>query len=436
LLKNQIQKYWTYVIGNEDHFSLECRIFNAVTIFAVFTASINAIINICLGLVIYGIIMVPLIGILFLCYYLARHKQKLNLAVIICALSFNLLCGITYFESAASNGVNLFTFILIIFILTIVTSKKQFWIWIPLNIAFLAALLIAEYHYPELVEPLYTDKEHKLLDLSQTIFEIIFMMIVITIFMKNSYNKEKKLAERRLIELEEINDTKNKLFSIVAHDLRAPLASVENYLSLLNDIDLEPNEKKTIEQNLLVSTKQTSEMLQNILHWSKDQMQGIAANLNDVPLYQILEHTIRLQQTLAKEKHIELKFEIPSHLIVIADTDMLQLIIRNLLNNAIKFSLPNGQIDINATQNKKNCIITIADNGIGISDEESLNIFSLKNKGTFGTQQEKGVGLGLLLAKTYIELQNGKIWFERNLKGGTTFFISIPLAHPQLQIES
>jgi len=367
---------------------------------------------------------------------LARHKQKLSLAVILCALSFNLLCGITYFESAASSGVNLFTFILIIFILTIVTSRKQFWIWIPLNIAFLAALLIVEYHYPEMVEPLYTDKQHKLLDLSQTLFEIIFMMIVITIFMKNSYNKEKKLAERRLIELEEINDTKNKLFSVIAHDLRAPLASVENYLSLLNDIDLGPSEKKTIEQNLLASTKQTSEMLQNILHWSKDQMHGIVANLSEVPLHQILEPTIRLQQTLANEKHIQLRFEIPSHLKVIADIDMLQLIIRNLLNNAIKFSLPNGQINLNATQNINGCVIEIEDNGIGISDEESLNIFSLKNKGTFGTQQEKGVGLGLLLAKTYIELQNGKIWFERNLKGGTTFFISIPLANSPSQTES
>ena len=435
-MKNKIQNYWKNLIGDEDHFSLECRVFNAVTIFAIFTAAINAIINICLGLVIYSIIMLPLIGVLFLCYYLARHKQKLSLAVILCALSFNLLCGITYFESAASSGVNLFTFILIIFILTIVTSRKQFWIWIPLNIAFLAALLIVEYHYPEMVEPLYTDKQHKLLDLSQTLFEIIFMMIVITIFMKNSYNKEKKLAERRLIELEEINDTKNKLFSVIAHDLRAPLASVENYLSLLNDIDLGPSEKKTIEQNLLASTKQTSEMLQNILHWSKDQMHGIVANLSEVPLHQILEPTIRLQQTLANEKHIQLRFEIPSHLKVIADIDMLQLIIRNLLNNAIKFSLPNGQINLNATQNINGCVIEIEDNGIGISDEESLNIFSLKNKGTFGTQQEKGVGLGLLLAKTYIELQNGKIWFERNLKGGTTFFISIPLANSPSQTES
>lgn len=351
----------------------------------------------------------------------------MNIAVGLFAVVFNLLCGATYFATEGSASVNLFTFILIIFLLSLLTSKKQFRIWIPLNILLVIGFFVLEYFNPELVKPLYPDKRHRLVDVAQTWVEVAGMIALITMYIQNNYNREKELAKSRLIALEEINDTKNKLFSIVAHDLKAPLASVENYLSLLNQIDLDPEEKKTIEQNLLTSTKQTSEMLQNILHWSKDQMQGITVNLHRISLFQTLYQTILLQQTLASEKNIQLHYSIDDEIKVIADPDMLQLIVRNLLNNAIKFSAPDSEINLSIEQEKDRCILKITDTGIGISEEDHFNIFSLKNKSTYGTNQEKGVGLGLMLAKTYIELQNGEIWFESNLNKGTTFFVSIAL---------
>jgi len=384
--------------------------------------------NFFLGLILYSMVMGLIIITLFLGYYLSRYKYKHSLAIGIIALVSNFVCSITYFATEGSESVNLFTFILIIFLLSVLTSKKQFKIWIPLNLVLVASLFLLEYHYPNLVKPLYTSRNHKLIDIAQTWMEAAIMIALITTYVRNNYNREKALANNRLLELQEINNTKNKLFSIVAHDLRAPLASVENYLSLLNKIDLETEEKKAIEQNLLASTKQTSEMLQNILHWSKDQMQGITASLTELSLDETLAHTISLQQNLAKEKNIQLNYKITNNIKVIADSDMLQLIIRNLLNNAIKFTSPGGDINLNATADTNTCTIAIEDNGIGISEEERLQVFSLKNKGTYGTQQEKGVGLGLMLAKTYTELQNGKIWFESNSIGGTTFFVNIPLA--------
>lgn len=395
---------------------------------AIFTSCINAAMNFFLGLILYSMVMGLIIITLFLGYYLSRYRYKHSLAIGIIALVSNFVCSITYFATEGSESVNLFTFILIIFLLSVLTSKKQFKIWIPLNLVLVASLFLLEYHYPNLVKPLYTSRNHKLIDIAQTWMEAAIMIALITTYVRNNYNREKALANNRLLELQEINNTKNKLFSIVAHDLRAPLASVENYLSLLNKIDLEPEEKKAIEQNLLASTKQTSEMLQNILHWSKDQMQGITASLTELSLDETLAHTISLQQNLAKEKNIQLNYKITNNIKVIADSDMLQLIIRNLLNNAIKFTSPGGDINLNATADTNTCTIAIEDNGIGISEEERLQVFSLKNKGTYGTQQEKGVGLGLMLAKTYTELQNGKIWFESNSIGGTTFFVNIPLA--------
>ena len=417
--------FWSKLIGNEVQYSMEYRIFNAVSIFCAFGASLNAIINFALGLTFYGYIMLPLIGILLLGYYLSRYKNRLGTAVDIFAISFNLLCGATFFSVEGSSGVNLFTFIIIIFVLAVVSPKKQFWIWIPLNIIFLATLLTVEYLHPELVKTIYVDKQHKLLDLSQTFFEVIIMIIVITMFMKKSYNREKILASDRLIDLENSNETKNKLFSIIAHDLRAPISSIENYLLLLNQVEFSIEEKLEIEKNLLATTRYTSEMLHNILSWSNDQMNGVSANLKVISIYKTLHHTILLQKNIAKEKAIALNYKIEEGLNAIADPDMLQLIVRNLLNNAIKFSMPHGNIDFSAKLVNNKCLITIADDGIGITNELKPFIFSLKNKTTYGTNNERGVGLGLKLAKTYAELQNGKIWFESKLTKGTTFYLTL-----------
>ncbi len=424
-IKNYLSSSWNTLIGDKTSYSLEARIFHAVTMLAVFTATINMIINFWLGLIIYGLISLPVIGILLFGYYLSRHKNKLSIAVAIFAIAFNIICGATYFASEGSGSVNLFTFILIIFLLSFLTSKKQFRIWIPLTILHVIVLFVLEYFYPDLAKPLYASKQNKLIDVAQTWVEVAGMIAIITMYIQNNYNEEKALAKSRLVALEEINNTKNKLFSIVAHDLRSPLSSIENYLSILSKVDLTPEEKNTIEQSLLASTKQTSEMLQNILHWSKDQMLGITVNLSTVNLNETLNPTIILQQTLAQEKSIQLNYEIDPTLYVIADPDMLQLIVRNLLNNAIKFSSPGGEINLSSSQGNNKCLIKISDTGIGISTDEGMDIFSVKHTGTYGTNKEKGVGLGLLLAKNYIELQNGEIWYKNNLTGGTTFFLSL-----------
>ncbi|MES2418560.1 MAG: HAMP domain-containing sensor histidine kinase [Bacteroidota bacterium] len=422
--KKNSSSLWVSLIGDTSQFSMEARILHAISIFAIFTATINALVNFLLGLVLYGFLMLPLIGVLLLGYYLSRYKNRLNLAVAIFAIVFNLLCGVTYFASEGSGSVNLFTFILIIFLLSVLTTKKQFKIWIPLNILLVVAFFAMEYFYPHLAKPLYKDKQYKLIDIAQTWIEVAGMVALITMYIKNNYTREKELAKSRLIALEEIDETKNKLFSIVAHDLRAPLASIENYLALLNDVELEPDEKKLIEQGLLASTKQTSEMLQNILYWSKDQMQGITVDLNSIFLYETLRPTLLLQQTLATEKNIELQYAIADHLKITADADMLQLIVRNLLNNAIKFSTAGSRIKISAYEENDKCVIAVSDTGIGINDNSIQDIFSLKIKGTYGTNKEKGVGLGLMLAKSYTELQNGEIWFEPNIDKGVTFYLS------------
>jgi signal transduction histidine kinase len=124
---------------------------------------------------------------------------------------------------------------------------------------------------------------------------------------------------------------------------------------------------------------------------------------------------------------VNLSYEIAEDTEAIVDKDMLQLVVRNLVNNAVKFTPSGGNISVVCHKTVADCRLMIKDNGMGISQEQQKELFSLKSKSTYGTSNEKGVGLGLLLCKEFIELQNGRIWFISSPGIGTTFFISLPL---------
>lgn len=157
-------------------------------------------------------------------------------------------------------------------------------------------------------------------------------------------------------------------------------------------------------------------------------MEGASVKLLVLNLEWALETTLLLQTSLAEEKGLILNNKLLPNLYVIADSDMLELIVRNLLNNAIKFTPPGGQITISSEVHGKECWIKIQDTGIGIDKVDFGHIFSLNSQSTYGTNQEKGVGLGLVLCKEFIELQEGRIWVESTLNVGTTFFISLQIS--------
>jgi len=169
-------------------------------------------------------------------------------------------------------------------------------------------------------------------------------------------------------------------------------------------------------------------MLTNILSWTKAQMAGVSMNFIHFNMHKTLQNTIQVQMNIAKEKGIELSFQEKCDMNVFADPDMMQLVVRNLLNNAIKFTPGGGKIWISYEEKDELCTIIVRDNGIGIAKAKQQEVFTLKSQSTFGTNNEKGVGLGLVLAKNYMELQNGKIWFESEEGIGTTFFLNFPSA--------
>ena len=260
-------------------------------------------------------------------------------------------------------------------------------------------------------------------------------------YIRSNYDHERRLAAEKSLavadqhkhiimqnqQLEEINSEKNKLLSIIAHDLRAPLSNIQSYLELVTEYGLEKDEREVVEVDLLNITRNTLNMLSKLLIWSKSQMEGVVVKLCDVSLHDILNNTLELERTIALKKGITLTYYIDPSITVVADSDMLQLVVRNLVSNAIKFTQVGGTVEINIEILQHECGLSVKDNGRGIALDQQPDIFSLKARSTFGTSNEKGVGLGLLLCKEFTELQGGRIGFSSVPGKGSTFFIYMPI---------
>jgi len=425
---NSIKKVWIRIIGPENKFSLEARIFHAICLISIIILLTSLPINYTNGLMELVILMGVVIFVAVLTYYLSRFRKKLNFSIIFYSISANLFFITNFYFNSGIAGPGLMFFLLCIFLTTIIVPKNQYFYWLILNIVEVTVLLIISFREPELFVNRFPSTLSQYFDIGASYTLTAILIFIATDFIRKSYNTEKGIVEEKAEELQASNDTKNKLLSILAHDLRSPLGSIQNYLEILSELDLDEKQKQSITSSLLSETKNTQQMLSNLLSWSKSQMEGVTVNLQEINLKEALMPAILAQQTRAEEKSIHLEIKMNESIIVLADKDMLQLVIRNLLNNAVKFTAVGGKISIRSTVENNNCIITVTDNGRGIPYDMQADLFSMKVKSTYGTRNEKGVGLGLALCKEFAEIQNGKIWFESVPGKGTTFYISMVLS--------
>jgi signal transduction histidine kinase len=240
---------------------------------------------------------------------------------------------------------------------------------------------------------------------------------------------QKEEISRQKAELAEINQVKDKLFSIIAHDFRGPLNSLQGVLSLVNTQELSEKEIKYILSGLKDKLNDTQTLLENLLNWTKSQMQGIEINPITLNFSKIVEDTIRLLFPYAENKGISFVKQVPDNLLVKCDVDSLRLILRNLFTNALKFSFPSNPIEIETQIIDQSFVkIAVKDKGMGISRENLAKLFKPQYHYTSaGTANEKGTGLGLLLTKDFVELNGGQIWVESIENQGSTFYFTLPM---------
>ena len=239
---------------------------------------------------------------------------------------------------------------------------------------------------------------------------------------------EIKRHEHELIlkneKLERINVEKNQLFSIVSHDLRAPLSRILGLLDLLSTSALSKEEFMHIINALSRDVHETSGLLNNLLYWSIAQLEGIKVKPVKSDLYEMVKFQFDFHHIRAVEGKIKLINLLKPTTIIYADRDMIDLVLRNLVSNAIKFCPENSEITVSVKEKDSFYIVCVADSGIGISKENQLKI--MKNRfSTTGVHKEKGSGLGLRLCNDFIQKNGGNIWLESELGKGSRFYFTL-----------
>lgn len=239
-------------------------------------------------------------------------------------------------------------------------------------------------------------------------------------------NEELKASEQQL---KELNDAKSKLFSIIAHDLRAPMNSFKGFSGLLiNDIDsLSKEDVKVLVKGMGRSFNNVNTLLENLLQWSRIQMDTVSYQPAVTDLSVLIADNLNLVESMAAEKEIAVAGRVGDDLYALVDKNVFNVVLRNLLTNAIKFTNAKGRVEVRAWRDADIIRIEVADNGVGMSLTTLENLFTSQDYhySSLGTANERGTGLGLMLCKEFVEKWNGEIG-AASVKGeGSTFYFTI-----------
>lgn len=241
--------------------------------------------------------------------------------------------------------------------------------------------------------------------------------------------EQNQALETQSAELTEINETKNKLFSILGHDLRGPVGQVKSVVDLLTKSQLDQREFETLITTLKKDIDSVNFTLNNTLQWSMSQMGGFKINVTKFNLKHIVDNSLTLLESSFNEKGLGVINKLDEEVVVFADADLIEVAVRNILNNAAKFSNAGGFISIFCEKNNDHIHMCIEDQGVGMSEDQIQIILADSysiTKSKPGTLKEKGSGLGLQLTKEFVRKNGGEVFIESRIGVGTTFCIQLP----------
>ena len=268
---------------------------------------------------------------------------------------------------------------------------------------------------------------------------VLVIFAIITFFIKRAeriqktLNKELKIKKAKLekheVELQESNDTKTKLFSIIGHDLRGPIGALQGLLQMFTDGEVNKSEFFEFIPKLKSDVDHIYFTLSNLLSWGQTQMNGSTMKPMVLPLESIVNNNIDLLSQVAKTKSIKIISKLAGNTNVWSDSNQVDIVIRNLISNALKFTPDNGMITISSREKNDLWEVSIRDTGVGMDKITMEKLFKKDSSfTTYGTNNEKGTGLGLSLCKEMVEKNGGTIWVESTLRKGSTFYFTLPKA--------
>ncbi len=242
-------------------------------------------------------------------------------------------------------------------------------------------------------------------------------------------------ARKKIIQqaehIQRINRTKDRLYSVIAHDIKSPFSNISMLISTLADGYLEAGSEEYDEilQSINRSSQETYALLENLLQWTRSQTGNLEVSPEEFSLKEMVGNVLRMMDSVAAKKNIRLHQNVPAELKMKADTNMIRSVLQNLISNAIKFTHEDGEICLKAYTKDNENVVEVTDNGIGMSSEQKKKLFVDEGQlTTRGTKDEKGSGLGLLLVKDFVSRHRGSIEVDSKTDKGTTIRLTFPPA--------
>lgn len=419
-----ISKSIRLLTGSFEEFSLEHRIFNAAALFIFLSGIITFIFNVTNQYQIQGNITVGVMVAVFFILYLLSRFRKVYSGLIFFSIT---LVG-TSFLWLFNDGINgsIPALFIMCSMLCIGVSKAKWHVpIILLTIAVFCFLVLFEDAFFQKFLVKYPSEELRRSDL---IFAYIMSILVAGVFtnrLKMNFKRENRVIKEQRKELTELNSVKDKLFSIIGHDLTNQFNGILGFSEILKNIHEDTSHKKIRKyaEQVHESSENAYKILQELLDWASLQDNSVTFNPSNVNIRMIFNDLIRAFGVSAKNKHITFTANSSENTFVNADYNMLKTVLRNLVSNAIKFTEPGGRVSILAEKDSNNITkISVKDTGIGMKSSMVNNLFDIdvntKREGTFG---EPTTGLGLILCQGFLEKHNSRLKVESKPGKGSTF---------------
>jgi signal transduction histidine kinase/Tfp pilus assembly protein PilF len=276
-----------------------------------------------------------------------------------------------------------------------------------------------------------TATKQRVLSTSLFIGLLLLSIIMLQVYRsKLSVRKSKETLQLQATKLEELNLFKDKIFSVLSHDLRSPVNSFTAAVQMLNEKDITPEEYEIMKPEINSKVNALNLMLDNVLFWAKSHIQEQkVAQIAQTDICELATQNINMLQSMSERKNISITNNINTSTYALCDAGQINIVLRNLLMNAIKYTRPCGSISLHTNSIKDTVAISVTDTGIGMTADVVDNLFATQtNKNTFGTDGEKGIGLGLILCHEFVKANNGSINVTSTPGEGSTFTLVLPKA--------
>lgn len=415
-MKEYLISKWNFLKGESDTHSLESRIYNSVCIASIVIIAYNVIFSLILGKFIWTLITCLLLPVQFYLYYLSRFQSKTQLSATVYILIIHLFFAYSYTVSGGIGGSSLLSFITVYFAILAANPRKRYFFWTSYHIALVLGLITWEFYHPDFISSGYISRAEQFIDISSTYLVTILLLLACLSYIINNYTIEKIKAEQKSAKLDQLSKTQKRLIHIISHDYRAPLRNIHRYLELLENETLSKEERKLLTADLKQTVNFTNNLLLGLLKWNPEDTRSLNLSMDRVNLQQVLSDTLQLYGGIARGKNIELTHSISHSLEVVVNSEFLELIIRNLIDNAVKFSNEGCHITLKAISQKEHVLIEVTDNGDGIPETIQEEILAKWDEEFTANSSQ---GIGLKLAREYALAMKGNLSFKTSSAGST-----------------